>query len=54
LALSAAVGGTLCAAYGFATSASTFGAFFAVGGYGLLGLIIGVPVGFAINFMRGL
>ncbi len=54
LAVSAMTFGALGAAYGFATSTSAVGAFFAVAAYGLLGLIIGVPVGFAINFMRSM
>jgi hypothetical protein len=53
LAISAVAFGTLGAAYGFATSTSTIGAFFAVGTYGLFGILVGVPVGCAINFMRG-
>jgi hypothetical protein len=44
--------GILGACYGFATSASALGAFFATGAYGLLGLLVGVPIGFAINFLR--
>lgn len=45
--------GTLAACYGFATSSSPFGAVVAVLVYGVGGMIAGVPVGFAINIIRG-
>jgi hypothetical protein len=39
---------------GILLSSSTFGAIMAGIGYGIVGLIIGVPIGFAINVTRGL
>jgi hypothetical protein len=44
--------GTLGACYGYATSASALGALFATFAYGFLGILIGVPIGFVINFLR--
>jgi hypothetical protein len=40
--------------YGILISASTFGAVVAGISYGLLGLLLGAPIGFAINLTRGL
>lgn len=40
--------------YGILLSSSTIGAIVAGIGYGAIGLLIGVPVGFAINLTRGL
>jgi hypothetical protein len=42
------LGGT----YGFATSTGAVGAIFWVCAYSLLGLLIGVPVGAALNILR--
>jgi hypothetical protein len=42
------------ALYGVLLSSSTFGAIVAGVGYGVVGLLIGVPIGFAINMTRGL
>jgi hypothetical protein len=42
------------ALYGFLLSSSTFGAIMAGTGYGFIGLLVGVPIGFAINLTRGL
>lgn len=46
--------GLIGALYGAAGSASTFGAVVAGFGYGLLGVLIGVPLAFAINITRNL
>ena len=48
--------GCCCAGalYGIMLSSSTLGAIVAGIGYGLLGLLAGVPVGFAINLTRRL
>jgi hypothetical protein len=48
--------GCCCAGvlYGIMLSSSTFGAILAGIGYGLVGLLIGVPVAFAINITRRL
>lgn len=40
--------------WGVLLSSSTFGAIMAGIGYGIVGLLIGVPIGFAINATRGL
>jgi hypothetical protein len=40
--------------YGFLLGASTFAAILAGFGYGMAGVLVGVPVGFAINLTRGL
>lgn len=40
--------------WGVLLSSSTFGAILAGIGYGAVGLLIGVPIGFAINMTRGL
>ena len=42
------------ALYGILLSSSTFGAILAGIGYGVVGLLIGVPIGFAINLTRRL
>jgi hypothetical protein len=42
------------ALYGILLSSSTFGAILAGLGYGAIGLLTGVPIGFAINMTRGL
>jgi hypothetical protein len=42
------------ALYGILLSSSTFGAILAGIGYGVVGLLIGVPIGFAINLTRSL
>ena len=42
------------ALYGVLLSSSTFGAILAGLGYGAVGLLGGVPIGFAINMTRGL
>ena len=44
--------GVLGACYGFATSASTLGAVFGTLTYGIAGVTVGVPIGFAINLLR--
>jgi hypothetical protein len=44
--------GLLGACYGYAASSSTLGAIFATFTYGFLGILIGVPIGFAINLLR--
>jgi DNA-directed RNA polymerase subunit RPC12/RpoP len=44
--------GLLGACYGFATSTGTIGAIFFTALYGLVGVTIGVPIGFAINVIR--
>jgi predicted RNA-binding Zn-ribbon protein involved in translation (DUF1610 family) len=40
--------------YGFLLGASTFAAILAGFGYGMVGVLVGVPIGFAINLTRGL
>jgi hypothetical protein len=42
------------ALYGILISSSTLGAIQACHGYGVFGLLVGVPVAFAINMTRGL
>jgi hypothetical protein len=42
------------ALYGVLLSSSTIGAIVAGIGYGIVGLLIGVPIAFAINLTRGL
>jgi hypothetical protein len=42
------------ALYGILLSSSTLGAILAGLGYGVFGLLVGVPVAFAINMTRGL
>jgi DNA-directed RNA polymerase subunit RPC12/RpoP len=44
--------GLLGACYGYATSSSMLGAILATLSYGLVGVTVGVPIGFAINFLR--
>jgi hypothetical protein len=44
--------GLLGACYGFATSSGAFSAIFWVLAYGIAGLTVGIPIGFAINFLR--
>jgi hypothetical protein len=39
-------------AHGIATSSGTFGAIFAATWQGTVGLLLGVPIGVAINFLR--
>jgi hypothetical protein len=39
-------------AYGFATSTGMFGAIFWVSAYSLFGLLVGIPVGAALNILR--
>jgi hypothetical protein len=46
--------GLIGALYGAAGSATTFGAVVAGFGYGLIGVLIGVPLAFAINITRNL
>jgi hypothetical protein len=45
--------GAIGACYGYAVSAGAFSAILWAPLYGLLGLMIGVPLAFAINLMRG-
>jgi hypothetical protein len=52
LILMAAGLGVIFAFYGVETSSSTIGAFIAGGCYGFLGVVIGVPLAFAINITR--
>ena len=52
LAAAALSFGLLGACYGFATSSGAFSAIFWVLAYGVAGLTVGVPIGFAINFLR--
>ena len=52
LAAAALSFGLLGACYGFATSSGAFSAVFWVLAYGVAGLTVGVPIGFAINFLR--
>jgi hypothetical protein len=40
--------------YGAAGNASMFGAFLAGSGYGMLGVLVGVPLAFAVNITRNL
>jgi hypothetical protein len=40
--------------YGFLLGASTFAAILAGFGYGMIGVLVGVPIGFAINLTLGL
>jgi hypothetical protein len=42
------------ALYGILLSSSTFAAIMAGTGYAVIGLLVGVPIGFAINLTRGL
>src|SRR4051794_39653376 len=44
--------GVLGACYGYATSSSVLGAVLATLSYGFVGVTVGVPIGFAINFLR--
>jgi hypothetical protein len=44
--------GVLGACYGYATSSSMLGAILATLCYGIAGMTVGVPIGFAINFLR--
>src|SRR5260221_2104201 len=44
--------GVFGACYGYATSSSMLGAILATLSYGLVGVTVGVPIGFAINFLR--
>lgn len=53
LAICSLTGGALGACYGYAVSSGAISAMVWVPLYGLLGLMIGVPLAFAINLMRG-
>jgi hypothetical protein len=52
LAVTSLTLGLLGACYGFATSTGVMSAIFFTALYGLVGVTIGVPIGFAINFIR--
>jgi hypothetical protein len=54
LAVTTVACGCAGALYGILLGSSTFAAIMAGIGYGVLGLLVGVPIAFAINFTRGI